>query len=226
LSEVIPPRLRTADLARHLRHVALDLYERDGFDAVTADVLANESGVNRRSLFRYFSTLDDVVFSDHHIEIQPQVQQRLADAAGTVPTVAAALVPVLECFAVDEDFVRRRQRIVSCSTVLHDREQLWFGLYRTSVAERLREVATSTIERAMAAVVAAALVAALGEVLDAWYQDESVDALAFFRQLTALISSIEERSTSGRDGPGHQHLRVEQALQPRLAGREAGRGER
>ena len=188
---VIPPRLRTADLARHLRHVALDLYERDGFDAVTADVLANESGVNRRSLFRYFSTLDDVVFSDHHIEIQPQVQERLAAAAGTITSVGAALLPVLECFAVDEDFVRRRQRVVAESTHLRDREQLWFGLYRLSLAERLRQESVGPADNAMATVTAAALVAALGEVLELWYHDKSVDADKLFAGLIDRIALME-----------------------------------
>lgn len=187
---MIPPRLRTADLARHLRHVALDLYERDGVDAVTADALADASGVNRRSLFRYFSTLDDVVFSDHHIEIRPKVQERLAAADGSPGSVAAALLPVLDDLAADAEFVRRRHRVVESSPELHDREQLWFGLYRAAVAERLRQAATGPDALATAAVVAAALVAALGEVLELWYRDESVDTAAMFEELSTRIARL------------------------------------
>lgn len=190
---MIPPRLQTSELARHLRHVALDLYERDGFESVTADQLAVESGVNRRSLFRYFATLEDVLFSDHHMDFGPKVEAALADADSSVKRTGLALMPVIEGLASDADFARRRHRIVAESTRLDDREALWFRQYQRWTAAHLSTGVTRPKDKIRAEVGAAALVAALVEILEQWYADQSVDAAAYFRSQLAEIAPLRPR---------------------------------
>jgi AcrR family transcriptional regulator len=63
---------------------ALTLFSERGFDAVTADELAEAVGVSRRTLFRYFATKEDIVvaaFDNLGDEALAALRQRPADEA-------------------------------------------------------------------------------------------------------------------------------------------------
>src|SRR5688572_15274794 len=53
-----------ATSARRLERVALDLFERDGFEATTVDDIAGAAGIGRRTFFRYYESKNDVVWGD------------------------------------------------------------------------------------------------------------------------------------------------------------------
>ncbi len=55
-----PPSTTHAEVAR----VALELFAQDGFDETTVDAVADAVGLNRRSLFRYFASKNDIVWGD------------------------------------------------------------------------------------------------------------------------------------------------------------------
>src|SRR5690349_1779210 len=55
-----PPVTSRADLER----VALELFDRDGFDETTIDAIAAAAGVGRRTVFRYFASKNDIVWGD------------------------------------------------------------------------------------------------------------------------------------------------------------------
>lgn len=57
------PRGRPPEVDRdHLSTVALRLFDRDGFDAVTMDAIARAANVSRRTLFRLFPSKTDLVW--------------------------------------------------------------------------------------------------------------------------------------------------------------------
>lgn len=56
-------RRRDATL-REIHEVALDLFERNGFEATTVDEVAAAAGVSSRTFFRYFPTKEDCVLFD------------------------------------------------------------------------------------------------------------------------------------------------------------------
>ncbi len=170
---MIPPRLQTPDTAKRLRLIALAQYELLGYEAATADDIAAAAGVSRRSLFRYFPTLEDILFSDHHVEYLPLVAQYLWAGHGEPTHVAGrALGLVLDGLERDRDFVSRRARVVGQSSALKDREKLWLGMYQSAVSGHLRAQSQGPRDAMFAEIVAAALMAALSEVIERWLSGE------------------------------------------------------
>jgi AcrR family transcriptional regulator len=82
-SEPVRARARRAVRAE-ITAQALALFSERGFDAVTADELAEAVGVSRRTLFRYFATKEDIVvaaFDNLGDEALVSLRQRPADEA-------------------------------------------------------------------------------------------------------------------------------------------------
>jgi mycofactocin system transcriptional regulator len=75
------PRSTTPE---HVAHVALELFARQGFEETTVEDIAGALGVSRRTLFRYFSSKNDIVWGDFD-----RVLHRLRDClAASPPDVA------------------------------------------------------------------------------------------------------------------------------------------
>jgi AcrR family transcriptional regulator len=81
--EPVRARARRA-LRAEITTQALGLFSERGFDAVTADELAEAVGVSRRTLFRLFATKEDIVvaaFEDLGDEALTALRERPADEA-------------------------------------------------------------------------------------------------------------------------------------------------
>lgn len=52
---------RRTQTRHEIAKVALELFAQDGYDAVTAEMIAEESGVSLRTFYRYFSGKDEVL---------------------------------------------------------------------------------------------------------------------------------------------------------------------
>ena len=66
------PSSRTAVVA-----VALDLFDRNGFDATSVEQIAQAAGSSRSTFFRQFGGKDDVVFADHEL-LLAQLRENLS----------------------------------------------------------------------------------------------------------------------------------------------------
>jgi AcrR family transcriptional regulator len=104
-------RKRLATMHR-VQTVALDLFDREGFDAVTVERIADDAEVSASSIYRHFGTKEALVIWD---EYDPaalvDLQQRLADASPLEALRAVTTVAVQEVFAQDADRVERRLRL-------------------------------------------------------------------------------------------------------------------
>lgn len=96
-----------------LATAALELFERHGFDATTADEIAAAADVSRRTFFRYFETKEDVFLVDPARKLQI-IEDELSRRAAEETTLAAirrVLRAIARDYADDERFVRLQARV-------------------------------------------------------------------------------------------------------------------
>lgn len=118
----------TADPA-HIARVALELFERHGFDAVTMHAIADEAGVSRRTLFRLFATKSDLVWEGLDA-VREAVAARVAALRGSERAPAALVHALAEPFLRPmEDpalasIARRRLRLIAQAPALLEHRTL------------------------------------------------------------------------------------------------------
>lgn len=98
---------------RRIQRVAIDRFDRDGFDHVTIEEIAAASEVSARSVYRYFGTKEQlVIWEPHEVTSGPLV---LADDVAGSPVDAIGqlvLSSLVAGMTEDLDLVRRRMRLV------------------------------------------------------------------------------------------------------------------
>jgi AcrR family transcriptional regulator len=127
------PRGRPVEVdRRHVALVALRLFERQGFDLVTMDEVAEAASVSRRTCFRLFPSKADLVW-DGLAELLEVLKPRVAALAGKAMSPVALLEEVfLESLRTLDDpavakEARRRLRLIAASPGLlnhHTLEEL------------------------------------------------------------------------------------------------------
>jgi AcrR family transcriptional regulator len=154
---------------RHIAQVALHLFERQGFEAVTMEDVARAASVSRRTLFRHFPAKADLVWTgtDELFGVlqslaAPHEGRKLAPAA----IVSELFVPVLARLDDPETaaFARRRLKLIAGAPTLLTHPML----------HRVEALLASLIEtealpsRASAPLVTRTLVAAAFAALQWW----------------------------------------------------------
>lgn len=171
-----------------IREACLRLYETRGVDATTADDIAAASGISRRSLFRYFPSKDHVLFSDHD-QIAALISRSLSAAgpSGDPQRVAVgAVASALRAYTDNPSFAFRRDVLVRANPSLAAREALWFRQHQETIAEYLVASSNSPVADLLEPVMAAALVAAMQQVIRRWIDDP------FLKDPTSLYLEVAE----------------------------------
>lgn len=128
-----PTQLRTGVVA-----AALELFDRQGFEATSVEQIAKAAGVSRSTFFRQFGGKEDVVFTDHEALIDEL--RTFLDEPHDDPwaAVCEASERVFSHFARDPDLARRRYEIVRQVPVLRAREIVTVFRYERLFDEYLR----------------------------------------------------------------------------------------
>jgi TetR/AcrR family transcriptional regulator, regulator of mycofactocin system len=95
--------------------LALDLFERNGFDATTVDEIAAAVGISRRTFFRYYSSKRDVVWGEFDAELV-RLRDQLMSAPQDEPmmdVVRRAVVATNRFGARELDELRIRMGLIS-----------------------------------------------------------------------------------------------------------------
>ncbi|MTV24450.1 TetR family transcriptional regulator [Nitriliruptoraceae bacterium ZYF776] len=111
--ETLPLRERKRLQAmRRIQTVAMELFERDGFDAVTIETIAAAAEVSPSSVYRWFGTKEHLVIWD---EYDPQAIAAITRELATTPPLEAVRRVVEAVFgaamATDDERIRRRMRL-------------------------------------------------------------------------------------------------------------------
>ena len=135
MSETPPPSVASTDVVAS----ALELFERQGFDATSVEQIALAAGVSRSTFFRQFGGKEDVVFADHEVLLADLRQWLSRDHHNPWRAVCEATERVFRHFAADPDVARRRYRLVRQVPALREREMVTVFRYERLFDEYLRE---------------------------------------------------------------------------------------
>jgi len=182
-----PPRTTHAEVA----HVALRLFAEAGFDATTVDDIAAAVGLNRRSLFRYFASKNDIVWGDFDWVLQ-RLRALLDAADPDAPLMRALGDAVVASNAYPpEQLPELRVRMTLITTVpsLQAHSMLRYTAWREVIAEfvaaRLGVAADALVPQLVGH-------AALGTSMAAfqqWVADPDGDLEALLREAYGLLAS-------------------------------------
>jgi AcrR family transcriptional regulator len=122
----------------HVVAAALELFERQGFEATSVEQIAQAAGVSRSTFFRQFGGKEDVVFADHEVLLD-ELRNWLSTGHGDPWTaVCEASEHVFRHFASDPDVARRRYKVVRGVPALREREIVTVFRYERLFDEYLR----------------------------------------------------------------------------------------
>jgi AcrR family transcriptional regulator len=170
--------------------VALELFERQGFESTTVAQIAATAEVSEMTFFRHFATKHGALFDDPYdaaiaaaVGEQPRSLSTLARAASGFRD-AWRMVPEPET-----DLVRRRVKIVATTPTLRGEMSRMNAVTEALVAEQL---ASDGADPVHARIAAAAILAALTAALFDWSVQEQSPLGDF---IEVALSVVE-----GRDG--------------------------
>ncbi len=154
---------------RRIQDVALRMFERNGFAAVTIERIAEEAEVSAMTVYRYFSTKENLVLHDDLssglVDAVGRVLDRRQDLRGAVERVLQDL-PDHDTTDL-EATARQRIRLVNEVPSVAGQAHIRAREAATRLAEQL--VATGT-DPLRARVAALAVLSALEAACDHWYQ--------------------------------------------------------
>jgi AcrR family transcriptional regulator len=165
---------RNADDARHrLVQAALELFAVNGFDQTTAAQIATRASVTERTFFRHFPDKREVLFVGQNI-LDTALSEAIAKAPADLPpieTLHQAFASVTELLEGNRRFSEPRQRIISVTPALQEREVAKHAALVRTVAEALKR---RGVEELRAELAANAGLAVLGHALSSWFDDPSI----------------------------------------------------
>ncbi len=117
--------------------VALDLFERNGFDETTVEDIAAAVGISRRTLFRYYESKRDIVWGEFAVELV-RLRQHLRDASADEPlmdVLRRAVVMTNRFGASELNELRIRVNLISSVPTLVAHSAVRYAEWRQVVAE-------------------------------------------------------------------------------------------
>ncbi len=124
---------------RRLEDVALELFERDGYDKTTIEQVAAAAGLAPRTFFSYFATKDDLVLADYTDRLH-----RILDELDRRPTdesawdaLRSAFAAVAADYEAEADRLRRRFTIMAHNPSVFARNLQLQATWEQALSEHL-----------------------------------------------------------------------------------------
>jgi len=135
-SEVTKGR-RPSTTRAQIARVALELFERNGFDETTVEDIAAAAGISRRTLFRYFESKRDIVWGEFDVELA-RLSEHLHEAPADEPlmdVLRRAVVSTNRFGAGELHELRIRVNLISTVPALVAHSAVRYAEWRRVVAE-------------------------------------------------------------------------------------------
>ncbi len=173
--------------------VAMRLFLERGFEATTMEQVANEAGISRRSLFRYFGTKEDIVLGnlvEAGIAVKDALEARPADEPPW-----EALRAAFESLALDPEYSPERNLRISkmlygtpSLRASHFEKQLrWQELLVPNIQMRL-DAKTGVAPDPRAEAIVACALTCLDVAIEIWTRgDGEADPAHLFDQAVAAV---------------------------------------
>lgn len=115
---------KKAATRRRIRECALRLFEKNGYDNVTIEEVAETASVSHMTFFRYFPTKEDVVLSDDYDALLfEQLQQMPAELTIMERIHGALKAGLSEMYELDRDTLLAQNKLIASTPAL--RARLW-----------------------------------------------------------------------------------------------------
>lgn len=144
----MPPSSRRSGAGRpevtshaEIEQAAFQLFAERGFEATTLDTIATEVGIGRRTLFRYYSSKNDIPWGQFDRTLDG-FRRILADMPTDIPLHEAVHRGVLAFNEFPEDAQpphRDRMRLILQTPALQAHSVLRYGEWRAVIAEYVAE---------------------------------------------------------------------------------------
>lgn len=161
------------DRRRRIEDVAIELFERQGFDATTIEQVAAAADIAPRTFFSYFDTKDDVVLADYADRlgrILHELDQRPTDEP-VWSALRGSFAAVASDYEAEADRLARRFGIMAATPSVQARSlQLqagWENTLTAHLATRLAAASSDPAPRLLAATAVAVMRASLQHWLTA-----------------------------------------------------------
>lgn len=162
-------------------NVALELFATRGFEETTVEDIAAAVGVGRRTVFRYFTSKNDMVWGDFD-EVMDRLRAALEAPGRETPLMAALGDGVLESNRYPPEQLpglRIRMTLITTIPALQAHSALRYAAWRRVVAEfaagRLGEAPDDLLPRTIAQAALGTAMAAFGRWVE--HPDEDLEAL-------------------------------------------------
>jgi AcrR family transcriptional regulator len=146
-SPPVPRAVHAARSREALIEAALELFAQRGFDATTAEQIAERAGVSPRTFFRYFPTKESVVFHRDYGFMRSFAEAYLAQppALGDYDALRATFVALCADFSALRSRIVTYRKVVDSSALLVGREHEHLEAHAQTIAEAIvRRSATAT----------------------------------------------------------------------------------
>jgi mycofactocin system transcriptional regulator len=120
-----------------LRHIALRLFVKNGFEATTIEQIASEAGVSERTFFRYFTSKSSVLWTEFDAEVA-EIREALAAVPGSVPMMEAirrTVVSVNHYKTEDLPELRMRMSLIASVPALASSAAEHYDAWERAVSE-------------------------------------------------------------------------------------------
>ncbi len=177
------------EVRRRLQLAALELYEERGYDEVTAAQIAERAGVTERTFFRHFPDKREILFGGDAVfcDAVAAAVRNAPDGLGALEMLMFAFQSVEQLYIDNRSFSVPRRRLIASTPALQERE---VAKIRKVVATLCEALGERGVEARRAMLAAQVGMAALGQAVEAWMNEDSGDLRARIGQSFADVRAL------------------------------------